>query len=308
MSTPLIFKVKSIGISTRCGRVPVTLEQAARHNLRQLQKERGSRAKINPALTPLNVVLAGPSGATEVASNARRIKESYAVPKKKLRKDHVQAIEFLISLPTKSTIDSSQYFTAALEWFIKVYGKEMVLSAVVHHDEAAPHLHALVLPLVDGVYKGGALIDKTHLPNLIKSFGEEVGLRFGLRCSRNERWTNGQRHIAARMVLAHVNKHADAILSSQLWQPVRAEIERSPESYFAALGLEMTRQKTPKSSRTFTQIMTSKGRSTTEDRMHRKGQLLSCVGFPKSLISFDGSSPRPQQWAIPSDCSTQEPD
>ncbi len=200
MSTPLIFKVKSIGISTRCGRVPVTLEQAARHNLRQMQKERGIRANINPALTPSNVVLAGPSDATEVVSNARRIKESCAVPKMKLRKDHVQAIEFLISLPTKSTIDSSQYFTAALEWFIKVYGDEMLLSAIVHHDEASPHMHVLVLPIVDGIYRGGAPIDKTHLPNLIKLFGKEVGIRFGLRCGRQKRWTSGQRHIAAPMV------------------------------------------------------------------------------------------------------------
>jgi len=61
MKTSLIFLAKSIGRSTRCGRKSVTLSQAARHNLRELQAERGSRAHITTAHTSLNCVLHGPT-------------------------------------------------------------------------------------------------------------------------------------------------------------------------------------------------------------------------------------------------------
>jgi hypothetical protein len=298
MTTSLVFRAKSIGLSTKGGRSPVSLLHAARHNLRQTQEERGCRANINPVLTINNHVLAGPSKAEDVIVNARLLKEKYVVSKKKLRKDHVQALEFVISLPITSSIDAQQYFPAALAWFTKCFGFEMVLSAVVHHDEAAPHMHVLILPVANGTYKGGAPIDKMHLPKLIKLYGQEVGKNFGLRLERKSRWTSGERNIAAQMVLKHVNEHSDPILASRLWQPVHDDIERSPESYFGTLGLVMPQQKAAKRRRTFTQIMTSKGRPIDEDRMQRSSGVLSCVGFPKSQISFDGSSPRPQQEAM----------
>lgn len=293
MTTSLVFRAKSIGLSTKGGRNPVPLLQAARHNLRQAQEERGSRANVNPALTLNNQVLAGPSKAEVVVVNADCLKEKYVVSKKKLRKDHVQALEFVISLPITSSIDAQQYFPAALAWFNKCFGSEMVLSAVVHHDEAAPHMHVLILPVADGIYKGGAPIDKIHLPKLIKLYGQEVGKRFGLRLERKLRWTSGERIIAAQMVLKYVNERSDPILASQLWQPVLDDIKRSPETYFGTLGLEMPQQKAAKRMRTLTQIMTSKGHRTAEDRMYRNDQVLSCVGFPKSMISSDFVQGRP---------------
>lgn len=293
MTTSLVFRAKSIGLSTKGGRNPVSLLQAARHNLRQTQEERGCRANITPALTLNNQVLAGLSKAEDVVATASLLKEKYVVSKKKLRKDHVQALEFVISLPITSIIDAQQYFSAALAWFNKCFGSEMVLSAVVHHDEAAPHMHVLILPMAHGIYEGGAPIDKMHLPKLIKLYGQEVGKRFGLRLERKPRWTSGERIIAAQMVLKHVNERSDPILASQLWQPVHDDIKRSPESYFGTLGLKMLQQKVAKRKRTFTQIMTSKGRATDEDRMARSGRVLSCVGFPKSIISSDFVQGRP---------------
>lgn len=293
MTTSLVFKVKSIGLSTRDGRHPVSLLQAARHNLRQTQDERGCRANINPALTWKNQVLVGPPGAEAVDAHARCIKEKYAVTKKKLRKDHVQALEVVISLPVTSSIDPQRYFPDALAWFNKCFSHEMILSAVVHHDEAALHMHVLILPIVDGIYRGGAPIDKMHLPKLVKSFAQEVGENFGLRLERKTHWSSAERSMAAQMVVEHVNQHSDPILSSQLWQPVHDEIKRSPESYFGTLGLKMPQQKAPKLKRTFTQIMTSKGRRTAEDRMRRNDQVLSCVGLRNSVISSDFPKGRP---------------
>jgi hypothetical protein len=266
MTTPLIFLAKSIGLSVRGGRKPVSLPQALCHNLRHSYNDQGCGTNINPALTKDNLVLAGSIDPKAVCAGASAIKDVYAVPKRKLRKDHVQALEFIVSLPVRSNVDSHPFFADALTWFKEVFGTEMVLSAVVHYDEAAPHMHILVLPIVDGCYEGGAPIDKMHLPNLIKRFAKEVGGKFGLGFERRTPITSGERQMMGDMVLTHLKENSDSILRSQLWQPVRAEITRSPQSYFGMLGLTLPEQETPKRMRTFTQIMTSTGRRTAEDR------------------------------------------
>jgi hypothetical protein len=279
MTTPLIFLAKSIGLSVRGGRKPVSLSQALRHNLRHSYNDRGCGANINPAMTPDNLVLAGSIDPKAVCANASAIKADYAVPKRKLRKDHVQALEFIVSLPVHSNVESHPFFTDVLKWFKEVFGTKMVLSAVVHYDEAAPHMHILVLPIVDGCYEGGAPIDKRHLPDLIKRFAKEVGRRFGLGFERRTPITSGEKQMMGDMVLTHLKENSDSILRSQLWQPVRAEITRSPQSYFGMLGLTLPEQKTSKPIRTSTQIMTSTGRRTAEDRWLRGGLVLPCVGF-----------------------------
>jgi hypothetical protein len=279
MTTPLIFLAKSIGLSVRGGRKPVSLLQALRHNLRHSYNDRGCGANINPALTPDNLVLAGSIDPKAVCANASAIKADYAVPKRKLRKDHVQALEFIVSLPVRSNVESHPFFADALTWFNEVFGTEMVLSAVVHYDEAAPHMHILVLPIVDGCYEGGAPIDKRHLPDLIKRFAKEVGRRFGLLLKPRARFMSGEKNMMVDMVLKYLQENSDSILCSQLWPPVRAEITRSPESYFGMLGLALPEQKTPKRMRTLAQIMTGTGRRTAEDRCLRGGLVLPCVGF-----------------------------
>jgi hypothetical protein len=279
MTTPLIFLAKSIGLSVRGGRKPVSLLQALRHNLRHSYNDRGCGANINPALTPDNLVLAGSIDPKAVCANASAIKADYAVPKRKLRKDHVQALEFIVSLPVHSNVESHPFFADALTWFNEVFGTEMVLSAVVHYDEAAPHMHVLVLPIVDGCYEGGAPIDMRHLPDLIKRFAKEVGRRFGLRLKPRARFMSGEKNMMVDMVLKYLQENSDSILCSQLWPPVRAEITRSPQSYFGMLGLALPEQKAPKRMRTFTQIMTGTGRRTAEDRCLGGGLVLPCVGF-----------------------------
>ncbi len=45
--------------------------------------------------------------------------------------------------------EQDAYFRRALEWIEDRHGKENVLSAVIHRDEATPHMTVMTIPLDD---------------------------------------------------------------------------------------------------------------------------------------------------------------
>src|SRR5205085_8346171 len=82
-------------------------------------------------------------------------------------------------------------FNATVGWVRSYFGAPL-LSAVVHRDEAAPHCHLLILPLVGGRMIGSALCGfKGKLRAMLDDFDEKVGRPNGLaapvRLSANER-------------------------------------------------------------------------------------------------------------------------
>lgn len=292
MSKPLFFSAKSIGMSERGDRKPQPLMAAAMHNMRELQAESGGRQHISMELSHLNQIFYGPATAAGIVALANELKLKYAVPKRKLRKDHVQALEFLISVRADTDIDTKAYFEASKNWLISVFGREMVLSAVVHFDEAAPHMHALVLPIVDGQYQGGAPIDKTHLPKLTKRFADQVGKPFGLSFEPKQKMHAAARHAAFKLVVDRLTEQSDPVLDSQIWSAVVESIQKEPAKYVETLGLtvaEMPRVK----SKTLTQIMTGIGRRTSEDRDRRWSPtpILCRTTNSSDLISNPGVQP-----------------
>jgi hypothetical protein len=276
-AVPLYFSAKSISQSRKANRKPQSLLVATRHNLRDKQAEQGASDNIDLNRSHLNVTLHGPSTPHAIVERANELKIKYAVPKSKLRKDHVQALEFVISVRDGSDIDVMAYFNASLRWLIKVFGAEMLLSAVVHLDEAEPHMHGLVLPILNGEYRGSSLIDKPSLQRLTRLFAEEVGKPFGLSFQPKRRLHAAQRTAAFNLVIDHLQSNADPVLRSLVWPPVLEHIKREPQNFLQTLNLEVPNvaRKTHKS---FTEIMTGTGKRTSEDRDRCVTHNLSSVG------------------------------
>lgn len=270
MTKSLYFSGKSIGLSTRQGRSAVSLLVAARHNLREIQAELGSRKSIDPARTAQNIVLHGPSTARGVAELAQALKDKHLLPSKKLRRDHVQALEFMVSIHRDADCVAHEYFGASLQWFRDNFPVEMILSAVIHLDEGAPHMHVLVLPIVAGKYQGGAPLKYASLMGLTHKFAAEVGKRFGLSFAKKPSMSSAQRVSAAKTVLAYLHKRCDPSLASPIWPAVCDDINRCPISYAELLGINWTPASHRRKYKTFTQIMTGVGRRTTEDREVRR--------------------------------------
>ncbi len=231
------------------------VKTAARHNLREIQGELGADSHINPAQTRRNMHLAGPETALEVADLADNTMQDAGADK--LRKDAVRAVEVLVSVsagfdPTKL----EGFFADALEWVRGFFGVP-VLSAVVHLDEEAPHMHALLLPLANGRMVGSDLVgNRGRLQAMQAGFFESVACLYGLSRPRPEkRQSRTIRGEAASVALACLQSHPERLQLPSVRTALHEAIATHPEPMLAALGLEMPTGKA-KAQKSFVQIMT----------------------------------------------------
>lgn len=227
--------VKTIGASTYRGRKAQTLLQAARHNLRDIQKELGANSHIDATRIGLNEVIAGPGTPTGVAALALELMAGAGVEVGKLRKDHTQAHELLFTLPADSTVNTQAYFKHCHAWAVDQFGRDNILSAVIHRDESAPHMHVLIVPMDGGRYVGTSLIDRAKLAKLRAGFATDVAPVFGLRVTPP--LTGAARAKVIEVIYGRLQSTHDPILNSALWLTVKADIARNPASYAARMGI-----------------------------------------------------------------------
>ena len=266
---------------------------AARHNRRVIQAEMGATGSIDPARSHLNETLTGPSTAADVGQLAKDLMTAAGVVK--LRKDAVMGLEIVFSLSPDTAIDDRAYFTACSEWAVGCLGG-VILSVDIHRDEAAPHCHVLLLPLIDGRMVGSNLHGgKQKLLALQKDFHAAVASKFGLS-KAPARLAGTAKQAGAKAVLQKLRETSDGALQSAAWAVIREAVERDPGPFLLALGLELATPK--KKLRTFTQIMTSKGKGPAKEpnpigfTSSAKEQTLCSVGFtPKPPLS--AASPLP---------------
>lgn len=263
---------------------------AARHNHREIMAEMGGTpgCSIDPRRTPLNRVLAGQGNAAGVVAEAQALMTAAGVGT--LRKDAVRALEIVVSLPSETTIEQEAFFADAVRWAGVAIGAP-VLSAVVHNDEAAPHAHILILPLVDGRMVGSDLMgNRAKLQALQADFQLKVAHRYGLaRQAAPARPSAAQRREAVDMAFAalEANSGLQTAVLLALLEPHRA----NPLPLLQALGIAMPAPKR-KAKASFVEIMTRpapekkpigfanrKPIGFDADDEGAPSQTLSCVGF-----------------------------
>lgn len=106
-------------------------------------------------------------------------------PKRKVKDDAVLITSFILGSDKeffdRITVEQQkQFFADCTEFFSERYGKENVVSAVVHLDESTPHLHFNLMPVTDGRLCAKELFDRTALHDLQTDFYEAVGKKCGL--------------------------------------------------------------------------------------------------------------------------------
>ena len=230
-----LFAIKTVGLSHVNGRKPCTLLEAAKHNLREIQCELGAVGHIDPKRMGDNIIMAGPATAIEVQAHADAMLAS--VDTSKLKRDHVQAIEAVFSLPAGSTLDVGAYFAGCLAW-LRVALPLPVLSAVAQDDEAAPHLHVMLLPVSDGKHIGGAPLKLAELKRMRESFFQQVAGPAGLKrdCAKVR---GNVKQWAVAAVLRACDAHGLPAANGPLWPILKAAIERDPTQAMKALCLDV---------------------------------------------------------------------
>jgi hypothetical protein len=274
------FAIKTVGMSTCNGRKQCTLLEAARHNLREIQAELGASGHINPRRMANNVTLAGPATAAQVQAMADELLA--AVGTSKLKRDHVQAIEVVFSLPPEAPVEPLAYFSRCLAW-LRLAVPLPVLLATVHRDEAAPHMHALLLPVKDGKHVGGALNTRPNLKQLRESFFTRVAGPAGLK--RDGAKVRGMvKQWAVAAVLARCEAMGLPVAMGPLWANYRASIEREPTPQMLVLGVDVNTLR-PENDRIQSPIGLQPNplglapRAMGLQKQGEKHQALSCVGL-----------------------------
>jgi len=112
--------------------------------------------------------------------------ETYRVGTKAVRKDAVVLCNFIVTSDQEffKNMDAAQqkkFFRDSLDFFGQRYGQNHVVSAMVHMDEATPHMHLGIVPLTsDGRLSAKAIFTKKELRELQTDFVEKVGAGYGL--------------------------------------------------------------------------------------------------------------------------------
>ena len=236
------------------------LKASLRHNRREIQKELGARSHIDAQKICLNYSLFEFEKTDDLI---QRVNDSIEMheeqTRKRIRRDAVLAIEVLFSIPIARTdIITDEYFKDCLAWTIEQFSPASVLTADVHLDESAPHMHVIlscVTPsrLIGSRIKG----NKTRYQERTEHFFHNVASKYGLNRPPNK-LLKVDRQRLAKDVISHVENSRDPMTQSPHYALIRATIQDDPAPFAMNLGIEI--QTTPKKMRTVTQIMTSNGK------------------------------------------------
>lgn len=215
---------------------------AAKHNLREIQAELGADGHIDARKSNRNFVLAGPTNSANVAAMAEQLMAEAGV--RQLRRDAVRGIEVLVSLPPRQRIDPRVFFGDTLDW-VRDYFNVPILSAIVHLDESAPHMHALILPLIDGRMRGSNLVgNKQRLTSMQADFFKAVASKYSLsRPKPVEKLPSMQRAEAANMALKHITSDPDCLREPQVREALHEVLQDNPEPLLEALRIKMPAKK-----------------------------------------------------------------
>lgn len=184
----------------------------------RLKEKYKSNEDIDPERTHLNYHLVEPEGKYKEKA-LERIKEVGA----NRRKDSVVMQDVLITaspdwIDAKSYEEQVEYFDHAFDFIANRYGRENILSAVVHMDEAHPHMHLVFVPITPE----GRLSSKTlmggpkGMEKLQDDFHEHMVRKYPDLTRGISKKITKRRHISPQMYkqAAALYEHYDQILGA----------------------------------------------------------------------------------------------
>lgn len=225
---------------------------AMRHNKRELPKA----DHIDSSRSHLNYSLVNESSPEQVAEYAKTLLASELT--KTLRKDAVMAVEILFSLPSsRHNQDNRYFFEDCHKWVLEnISGR--LLAFDVHLDESAPHAHAVILPLVNGLMIGSKIVGNiTNLNNLRHKFMEAVGKKHALFHRKIIKLSKAEERELASIILSKLKNDITAI--DCVWPAIEQAVMNNPAPYARLLSIE---QPTKRSKKSFVDHLRQRGRGT----------------------------------------------
>lgn len=181
----------------------------------RLKKEYKSNKDIDPTRTHLNYHLVKPDDMYRPLL-LKRIEEVGA----KRRKDSIVMQDALIAatpdwINAMPYSEQVEYFNYAFQFMANRYGRENILSAVVHMDEANPHMHVTFVPITpDGRLSSKEIIGGPRgLEKLQDDFHEHMARKYPDLTRGISKRVTKRRHVSPQVYkqAAALYKHYDEI-------------------------------------------------------------------------------------------------
>jgi len=243
--------------SQRKGKGGGSLLDAVRHNKRAIPTECSAHGRFDPSRTLKNYSLRGGGSADDVMRLARQRMDAVGFVPEKARRDHVQALELVISIQGKAVGEERACFSRCVDWVCERFGPENIIAADVHKDGGTPHCHILMMPISSGKWVGGASFARERLRSLRAHFGATVATPMGLRFG--ESMSPGQRRLAAQRVSEAFKEACGPAFSDAVWVALAETVERDPQRLLDAMDIDTP---TP----TMADIFTGPGKGSSERR------------------------------------------
>ncbi|WP_173959828.1 plasmid recombination protein [Polynucleobacter arcticus] len=207
------------------------------HNLREIPAERTKIGKIDPMRTRENQILVGHDTSSEVKLEYDAVIKS-ANLLRKIRRDAVLGIEAVFSLPNGHKLNEEEFFNSCIEWCRKYFGI-YVLSAIVHRDEACPHCHIILIPLVNSSLQGSKLYgNRTKMRAMHEHFYENVGVFFGLTKPRpTVRYPSEYRMKIATEIVGLLSVNEESMRDSAVQNELVQLVSRDPMDLAEIIGI-----------------------------------------------------------------------
>ena len=163
----------------------------------------------------------------------------------KPRKDAVLMASFVIGSDGEffkglTPAEQEDFFAQCTRYFADKYGKENIISAVVHNDETTPHLHLNLMPIRNWRLCCKDLFNRAELTKLQTDFHEAVGKRWVL-----ERGSEGspKKHLstaeykAKKIVLNACTEAADITETAQSeLRQINQAVKKAEEHFDETIG------------------------------------------------------------------------
>lgn len=179
-----------------------------------------------------------------------RLKTAYK-GKRAIRKDAVKMCEILFTSDTQffeqlTPTEIKQYFQDCYNFACNRYGKENIISAIVHLDETTPHLHLDFVPLTsNGRLSAKEILGvKADLQKLQDDFYQKVSSKYGLERGNRADLENNEptkKHLTTLEYKLKTTKDNLKKAENKLIQ-TEEQIKQSSEALRALQGEVLTQQ------------------------------------------------------------------
>ena len=163
-----------------------SISGVAKHHTREIPCKTADITK-----TPKNKFWGAGASSKEVRQKVKNIiAEAQEKAPRKFRDNNVKAIEYVLTASpewwkTASRDDRNGYLKKCRSWLEDKHGRGCIAAEWLHLDERSPHLHALCVPLFEGVlnakhFLGGKKVCSDLQTDFHKQCGEPYGLERGI--------------------------------------------------------------------------------------------------------------------------------